>query len=297
MSVTEFERTLHAAREESISWYKDWDFEGEEIWVPSRAGEIRCRMYLPDMPATSRLPVFFDFHGGGWAVHQCEVDQPFCLKIVQRLGIAVISVDYRLAPEFKCPAPIEDAIDVITYFYTNAERYGFDPLRMGIGGHSAGGQITLATALYAKETQIFPLRCMVLDYPAVTVNTMFEDAREKQGELTNYQKEFMALCNIFDQCKYASPAQKRDYHYNPICAEPAALEGLPPAVMIICENDLLRFDDLTFASKLMEAGVETSVRLFKNVVHGFTADLYYTPEAEEAHQWMIAGIAKYLLKS
>ena len=103
-------------REESVSWYKDWEFAGEEVWIPGRECPIRCRVYQPEHPVSKRMPVFFDVHGGGWAVHKCEVDQPFCLKVAERLGILVVSVDYRLAPEYQFPAPTHDVFDVIAHF-------------------------------------------------------------------------------------------------------------------------------------------------------------------------------------
>lgn len=281
-------------REESVSWYKDWEFAGEEVWIPGRECPIRCRVYQPEHPVSERMPVFFDVHGGGWAVHKCEVDQPFCLKVAERLGILVVSVDYRLAPEYQFPAPTHDVFDVIAHFYKNAELYCIDPLRMGIGGHSAGGQISVSVALYAKEMNAFPLRCMILDYPGVG-GSSFEKEIEMQGELTKYQKEFLAMCDIFNRCKFAPEEYSQDYHCFPICASREQLHGLPPAVVTACEDDLLRFQDIEFARMLMEAGVETTFRLFEGVVHGFTADLYYTPEAEECHQMMIMGLEKYLL--
>lgn len=281
-------------REESIAWYKDWEFEGEEVWIPGRDCPIRCRIYRPERPVAERVPVFFDVHGGGWAVHQCEADQPFCLKIADRLGIMVVSIDYRLAPEYQYPIPTQDVYDVIMHFYQNAERYGINPLRMGVGGHSAGGQISLSVALYAKENHAFPLRCVVLDYPGVD-GTSMEEAIKLQGELTPYQQEFVTLTNIFERCSFVPEEYKNDYHCYPVLADKQQLQGLPPVVMTACEDDLLRFSNFKFASMLMEAGVEITFRLFEGVVHGFTADLYYTPEAEEAHTMMIEGIGKYIL--
>ncbi len=285
---------LKKLREESISWYKDWEFAGEEVWIPGRECSVRCRIYHPELPVRNRVPVFFDIHGGGWAVHQCEADQPFCLKTAARLGIMVVSVDYRLAPEYQYPAPTWDVFDVILHFYQNAERYGIDPLKMGIGGHSAGGQIAVSVALYAKEHKAFPLCCMILDYPGVG-GTSLEDAVRKQGELTEYQKEFIKMSDIFRRCNFVPEEYAEDYHCYPLKASKEQLKGLPPAVITACENDLLRFQNIDFAKLLMEAGVETTFRLFEGVIHGFTADLYYTPEAEEGHQMMIDGLKKYLL--
>ena len=84
-----------------------------------------------------------------------------------------------------------------------------------------------------------------------------------QGELTKYQKEFLAMCDIFNRCKFAPEEYSQDYHCFPICASREQLHGLPPAVVTACEDDLLRFQDIEFARMLMEAGVETTFRLFE----------------------------------
>lgn len=286
---------IEQLRRESISWYQDWNFEGEEVWIPGRDCPIRCRIYRPEYPVSGRMPVFFDVHGGGWAVHKCEADQPFCLKVATQLGIMVVSVDYRLAPEYQFPVPTNDVLDVISYVYKNAELYHIDPLRMGVGGHSAGGQISVSAALYAKEMNLFPLRCMVLDYPGVS-GSSFDKEIEMQGKLTEYQKEFLTMSDVFQRCQFVPEEYRTDYHCYPIYATREQLRGLPPAIVTACEDDLLRFQDIEFAKMLMEAGVETTFRLFEGVVHGFTADLYYTPEAEEGHQMMIEGLEKYLLR-
>ena len=297
MTQQEFEASLHQLREDSVEWYRDWEYAGDEIWVPGREGTIRCRLYRPSRPVSTRLPVFFDLHGGGWAVHRCEADQPFCVKAAESLGILVVSIDYRLAPEHRFPAPVDDAFDVICHFYKNAEQYGIDPMRMGIGGHSAGGHLSVCTALRAAETNAFPLRCMILDYPGIDLTDISykREIRMQYGKLTEYQKEFVELCEVFSRCNFATDEQKRDYHCNLALATAEQLAVLPPAVITACEDDLLRFQDMEFAGRLMEAGVETTFRLFKGVVHGFTADLYYTPEAEEGHRMMIDGMRKYLL--
>ena len=281
-------------REMSLEFYQDWDYTGEEVMIPVRNAEIRVRIYRPE-GQNRPLPVFFDVHGGGWVVHRCEADQPFCEKIADRLGIIAVSIDYRLAPEYKFPTENEDVYDVISYFYQNAGKFRIDPQRMGVGGHSAGGTISLAVAMMAKDSGAFPLRLVILDYPGLDSATPMKD--KVREELTDFQKEFLELCGFFERCAYASPEQQRDPLCSPWYATREQLAGLPPVFLTACENDLLKYEDIAFASRLMEAGVEVTAKLYPGVIHGFNADLYYTDEADYSHQLMIDQMERYLLKT
>ena len=116
-------------------------------------------------------------------------------------------------------------------------------------------------------------------------------------ELTDFQKEFLELCGFFERCAYASPEQQRDPLCSPWYATREQLAGLPPVFLTACENDLLKYEDIAFASRLMEAGVEVTAKLYPGVIHGFNADLYYTDEADYSHQLMIDQMERYLLKT
>lgn len=282
---------LRKQREDAVLMYKDWDYTGEERMIPVRDGEVRVRIYRPELQCGA-LPVFFDVHGGGWAVHTCEVDQPFCEKIKEQLGIVVVSVDYRLTPEYKWPVPNYDVYDVIKHFYCNAALYQIDPQRMGVGGHSAGGQISLAVAMMAKESGDFRLRCTILDYPGLDLATPWKDKAKEP--VTDFQREFIELCDFFDRCNYCTEEEKKHYLRSPWYATREQLEGLPPTMLTACENDLLKYENTAFSAKLMEAGVEVTGILFRGVIHGFNADQYYTQEADESHRKMISFLRQHL---
>lgn len=273
-------------RENSLNFYRNWEYVGKEMLIPGRAGLVRTLFYYPE-EIREDMPVFFDIHGGGHTVHKAEADQPFCRKLCRQLRGLVVSVDYHLAPEYQWPVQLHEVYDVILHIYQNAEQYHIDPQRMGVGGHSAGGNLAAATALLAKDLGEFSLKCQVLDYPEVDLATKPEDKYEGKASAMVEQLTFFGEC-------YQNADNVKNKYYSPFYAKREELQGLPPTVAVLCENDILYREGLEYAGKLVEAGVETIVKLFQNAEHGFTADYYYRKESQEAHQFMIREIKKYL---
>lgn len=273
-------------RKDALKFYQNWDYTGEEVMIPGRAGRVRTLFYYPD-DVREDMPVFFDIHGGGHTVHKAEADQPFCRKLCRHLQGLVISVDYHLAPEYRWPVQLYEVYDVILHVYQNAEQYHIDPQRMGIGGHSAGGNLAATAAILARDTGEFALKCQALDYPEVDLAKNPEDKYEGQAP------EMIEQLKFFNEC-YLDRDNMKNKYFSPLYAEKEELRGLPPTVAVLCGKDILYREGLEYTVKLIEAGVETEVRFFPEAVHGFTADYYYTKEAMEAQQFMIREITKYL---
>jgi len=248
--------------------YKQIQISGVEIYIPTRSGEIRTLLYRPQSANTS-LPVFFDFHGGGFVFGLPEMDDSFCRKISENLGIVVISADYRLAPEFPYPAALEDAYDIMAYVHGNAFKYGIDPEKMAVGGHSAGANISAVVSMMVRKSGEFKLRCQVLDYPALDFQT---DADLKDSPLGSIPPPLMEM---FEAC-YCEPEERSDVYVSPLLAALEDLTGLPPAIIISAGIDSLEKEDGTYAKRLEEAGVPVEYYHYPDVAHGFTISAFST---------------------
>lgn len=277
---------VNAEREQSLKFYEHWDYIGEEVWIPGRSGKIRTLFYHSEN-SQNDMPVFFDIHGGGHTVHKAEADQPFCRKLCNAINGLVISIDYHLAPEYQWPSQLYEVYDVILHVYKNAEQYHIDPQRIGIGGHSAGGNLAAAAVLLANEKKDFVLKCQILDYPEVDL------AKSPVEKYEGRAKNMIEQLELFNEC-YLNAEHKYDPCFSPLYASKEQLIGLPPAVFVLCGEDILYREGMQYAFKLAETGVETVIRLFPDAVHGFTADYYYTSEGQEGIQFMIREIKKYL---
>ncbi|MHB1485353.1 MAG: alpha/beta hydrolase [Saccharofermentanales bacterium] len=255
--------------------YKSVHISGVEIHIPTRSGEIRCLIYKPDRVSTS-LPVFLDFHGGGFVFGIPEMDDTFCQNISDSLKIVVINVDYRLAPEFPYPAAIEDAYDVAAYVHNNPKEFNADPDRIAIGGHSAGANISAVVAMMAKKSGEFSFSCQVLDYPALDFQT---DADLKKSPFGSIPSKLMEM---FEEL-YCEPEERSDVYVSPLLASIDDLRDLPPAIIISAGIDSLEQEDGAYAKKLKEAGVPVEYYNYSEVAHGFTIAAFSPVNLSEVH--------------
>lgn len=255
--------------------YMQIQIKGEVIHIPTRSGEIRALIYRPQTDSVAN-PVFFDFHGGGFVFGLPEMDDSFCQKISENLGIVVISADYRLAPEFPYPAALEDAYDVVAYVHGNPFKFGIDPDRMAVGGHSAGANISAVVSMMVKKGGEFKLRCQVLDYPALDFQT---DAVLKDSPLGSIPPPLMEM---FEAC-YCEPEERSDVYVSPLTASLENLEGLPPAIIISAGIDSLEKEDGSYAARLKEAGVPVEYYHYSDVAHGFTISAFSEVKLSEVH--------------
>ena len=248
--------------------YKQIAISGEEIFIPTRWGEVRALLYRPVLtdicgPENRKYPVLFDFHGGGFVFGLPEADDRFCRKISDTLEIIVISVDYRLAPEFPYPAALEDVYDSVSYVHAHPAEFSIDPDRMAVGGHSAGANISTVLRMMAKKSGEFSFKCQILDYPAVDFKT---DAGLKKTPVGGIPPPLMEM---FEEC-YCEPEERADVYVSPLLASDEELAGLPPAIVISAGIDSLKHEDSDYATRLCEAGVPVEHDHYAEVAHGFT---------------------------
>lgn len=216
-----------------------------------------------------------------------EDDDFMCGIFRDALDIAIINIEYRLAPEFKCPKDKEDVYDVVKYVASHAKDFGIDPDRMAIGGHSAGANISAVVCMMAKKSKEFSFRCQVLDYPPLDIYTDPFRKFYTEGAIPPQ----MAV--MFNAAYCEKPEDMKAVYCSPIYARDEDLKGLPPAVILTCEIDSLREEGEEYGKKLAQAGVEVTMKRFLGVPHGFTSnpDL---PQAAAGHRMMIEGLQKHL---
>lgn len=259
------------------------DVIGREIHIPTRAGSVRALYYTS---GHENAPLFVDLHGGGFIAGRPENDDVFCHYVREKLDINVISIDYRLAPEYPCPSDKEDVYDAIRYVCCHPEEYGVDPDRVVVGGHSAGGNIAAVVSMMAKESEDFTICGQILDYPPMDLATAPEDKFYAEGAIPP------EVARLFNEC-YCGEMDPREPICSPLFALNQDLRGLPPALVITCENDSLREEGEQYALRLAQNGVEVTLKRYLNVPHGFNMDRSY-PQAHNSWRLIVSSLRKYL---
>jgi acetyl esterase len=231
--------------------------------IPGPAGEIPVRVYRPEGEAP--LPALVYFHGGGWVIGSLETHDGSCRDLANRIGCVVVSVDYRLAPEARYPAAAEDCYAATKWVAENAKALGVDASRIGIGGDSAGGNLTAVVALMARDRRGPALRHQLLIYPVTDADFSRPSYRENaEGYLLTAR-----AMEWFWGHYVPDAAQRQDPYAAPLRAKD--LSGLPPAFVLTAEYDPLRDEGEAFAARLQQAGVPTRLQRYDGAIHGFFA--------------------------
>ncbi|MFD9537879.1 alpha/beta hydrolase [Streptomyces sp. NPDC060010] len=232
--------------------------------APAGDLEIPVRIYRPvTEPDAGPLPVTLYFHGGGWVFGDLDTQDHIARTVAGRSGTIVISVDYRLAPEHRFPAAIDDAYAVLTWVADNAARLGGDGERIAVFGESAGGNLAATLAQESLRRGGPRITVQVLAYPAVD---RFDDS-PSMYEYTTGPILSRSYLEWFWGTYLSSPDQGADPRVSP--ARSRELAGLPPAVIATAEHDPLRDQGDLYARKLAEAGVAVQHFPVDGAVHGF----------------------------
>ena len=251
----------------------------EEITIPGPAGDIRCKVYAPDR-GEGPLPVLAYFHGGGCCLMSPEDYEGTSTVLADDGDCLVVVPQYRLAPEFPFPAPLEDCYATLRWLQVNAGEIGGDPARIVIAGDSGGGYLTAAVALEAKrnntpqpllQLHISPMADMAGLSPSRVEETLFLDDRTLQWVIGMHAGD-----NRLDP--RASPIHAEDH------------SGLAPAMIIAAEIDPLRDEGRAYAAKLRQAGVQTQYHLYQGVVHGFFNFGGFSDQANTAVQQAVSAL-------
>ena len=230
-----------------------------DLEVSGGDGPLPARLYVPRRP-TGALVVYF--HGGGWTVGSIDSHDQTGRFLARESGAAVLSVGYRLAPEYPFPCATEDALAAYRWTAREAPALGCDPERIAVAGDSAGGNLATVVARLAVSDTPAP-RMQALIYPVCDVSCRHESRRRFADGffLTDEQMDWYTAHYL------AGGADPSDPRISPLLAEDLA--GLPPAYLAIAGFDPLRDEALAYAERLREAGVATECRLHRGLVHGF----------------------------
>jgi acetyl esterase len=236
----------------------------EALEIPTDAGPIGARFYLPGgLPGGTPPPLLVYFHGGGWVIGDLDTHDGVCRFIAAAAGVAVLSVDYRLAPEHPFPAAIEDARAAFTWAATNATELGVDPARIAVGGDSAGGNMSAVVCLQAKA-EGGPMPAMqLLIYPVT-------DSADEPRSRMLFSDGFLLTKVDMDHFEgfYVPSGQDINDPRISILKAPD-LSGLPPAYVTTAGFDPLRDEGEAFAIRMREEGTKVALRRHPGQIHGF----------------------------
>jgi acetyl esterase len=235
-----------------------------DLEAPGPAGTLRLRSYRPlGTPEDAVLPVLVYFHGGGWVIGDVETHDTLCRELCNLSGTAVISVDYRLAPEHRFPAAVEDAIAATRWISANAARLRIDANRLAVGGDSAGGNLAAVVALSARDAGDLPIAFQLLIYPATDQRRGWPSYQANgQGYLLTRE-----TIDYFHDHYLGDDSRDLDWRASPLLAANHA--DLPPAFILTAGFDPLRDEGLHYAQKLSEAGSRATLVNFERQIHGF----------------------------
>jgi acetyl esterase len=246
----------------------------ESFTLPARDGfELPVRLYAP---SDEKLPVLVYFHGGGFTIGSIATHDVLCRSLSHLAHCAVISVNYRLAPEHQFPTAQLDAWDALTWVSSQANSLGLDGSRLAVGGDSAGGTLAAACALQARESHL-PLALQLLFYPGCAAH---QDTLSHKKFAYGFLIE-EDLINYFFNHYLRSAADRDDWRFSPLTAPD--LDGVAPAWFGFAECDPLVDEGVLYADKLRASGVSVDLEIYRGVVHGFIMMGRAIPEAHRAH--------------
>jgi acetyl esterase len=276
---------------EARRWYRERRFftqpepPGMAAVRELRAGDIPLRLYRPlgSSPAQV-LPVLVYYHGGGWVIGDLDTHDTLCRQLCNGSGCAVVSVDYRVAPEHRYPAAVEDAFAALRWVQRNAGELHLDAARMAVGGDSAGGNLAAVAAILARDAGDVPLAFQLLIYPAT----------DQRGETPSHESNGRGYLLTHETMDYFHdhylPDRKLDLEWRASPLLHDNLAGLPPAFVLTAGYDPLRDEGLQYAQALTEAGNRAALVCFERQIHGFITMGKVIDEANVAVQLCAAQL-------
>ena len=244
----------------------------EDVAIPGAGGAIPARVYAHDAPG----PLMLYLHGGGYVKGGLEECDAFCRNLARVTRHLVLSIDYRLAPEHRFPAALDDAIAATVWAGTHAVELGAAPGPVVLCGESAGGNLAAVTCLHLRAHPHVAIRHQVLLQPVVDFTLSFPSIAMPANECL-VPREDLAW---YYQTYSGDACDARDPRVSPVFA--ADLSGLPPALIIAAEYDTLRDEAEAYAQRLRAAGVATRYTCAAGMVHGFLQMRGLVPEAQRA---------------
>lgn len=248
-------------------------------------GSVQTRIYRPTPRGESLSPALLYFHGGGMIMGTIENYDALCREIAARSGVVVVSVDYRLAPEYSYPVANDEAFAALQWLSGEAEVLGLDPTRLGVAGDSAGGGLAAAAALKARDVGGPAIRAQFLFYPGVDRIDGYESATVLAEAPLLAASDVTWMKNL-----YLGSDPGADDSYG-VPARAVSLAGLPPAVVVSAEVDPVRDAVETYGARLRADRVQVALLRYPGVGHGFLSQFALSVRASQALDEVAALIA------
>ncbi|HZT54692.1 MAG TPA: alpha/beta hydrolase [Burkholderiaceae bacterium] len=235
-----------------------------ELQASGPHGSIPLRLYRPLGSAESAvLPVLVYYHGGGWTIGDLDTHDVLCRELANGAGCAVVAVDYRMGPEHRFPAAVDDCIAATRWVRAHAAELRLDATLLAVGGDSAGGNLAAVVSIAARDSGDLPIVFQLLIYPATDAHRSHPSHTENgQGYLLT--KETM---DYFSDHYLPDRSQYDDWRVSPLLREDLA--KLPPALVLTAGYDPLRDEGEAYAERLTAAGNRASYVCFERQIHGF----------------------------
>lgn len=262
---------------------KEQIFRSSDRRVPGPGSELPIRIYEPRAAKPGELlPVLVWFHGGGFVIGDLDTHDSACRMLANQADCLVVAVDYRLAPEFKFPAAVEDSMAALRWVALHARDLGGDPERIAVGGDSAGGNLAAVCALLARDEGYPRLAFQLLIYPCTAPEPETASHRKfaegyvlTRNTITWFYKQYVR-----------SPKEFADFRFAPLIA--ADVSNLPTALVLVAGYDPLRDEGVDYARRLIEAGNRVTLVNYEGMIHGFylmgaTVDAAKRAIAQSAH--------------
>ena len=249
----------------------------QERSVAGPAGDIRLRLYWPHRAAP--LPAIVYYHGGGHVIGSLDTHDLIARNLCAGTEALVASVDYRMGPEHKFPAAVEDSFAALKWVHAHANELGADPERIGVHGDSAGANLAAVVALMARDAGSPRLRLQSLVYPVADyalAGDSYEKFSEGYGLLTRQAMVW------FRNHYLRTPKDAEDWRASPIKA--ANFAGVAPAIVVTAECDVLHDDGEGYADVLRRAGVPVEYKEYPGMIHGFFGMMPVVDDAMNAQR-------------
>ena len=236
----------------------------EDLRTDAAHGSVPLRHVRPaGTAADAVLPGLVYFHGGGWTIGDLDTHDTLCRELANGSGCAVVSVDYRLGPEQRFPAAVDDCVAATRWVHANAAALRIDGARLAVGGDSAGGNLAAVVAIVARDAGGPPIAFQLLIYPATDMRAV-APSHQTNGEGYVLTRD---LVGWFHDSYIDDRRHDTDWRASPLLADD--LSRLPPAFVLTAGYDPLRDEGLAYSQRLTEAGNRVTHICFERQIHGF----------------------------
>lgn len=270
LTIANVEQARANFLEMTASFNADLDESGisidnRRIAGPPSAPEVPVRILTPQ-ELLAPVPAILHIHGGGFVIGNLDSEHGSCLALCRRLGVVVVSVDYRLAPETPYPGPLEDCYAALQWMHANCAQLQIDPARIAVFGASAGGGLAAALALLARDRGGPAISFQYLGIPELD-DRLQTPSMQSFVDTPMWNRPNAELSwDFYLGDQFQRGADDVPYHAAPARAQD--LSGLPPAYVSTMEFDPLRDEGVAYALQLLQAGISTELHSFPGTFHG-----------------------------